>query len=87
MQIASRECLNCLLYSGDNVGLCATSPTSRYETTYGVLLLSRKELKNTAAKGFTVDSHIRGFLQASVRLSFILDVKCIIQFIDTNLAM
>ena len=64
----SQQCRNCIsiyLVVGDFTS-CLTEPADRYQTSYGLMLLSRKELKDTQASGFTSQSQFRGYLRATV---------------------
>lgn len=51
-----------------SVQTCSTSEekASRYEMTFGLMILSKKELSNTSVEGFNNRSQFRGFLQATV---------------------
>ena len=63
----SLTCRNCiLLNSGSEIGLCASTPASRFDTNYGLMLLSRKELKNTNVALYNSQSQFRAYLEASV---------------------
>ena len=48
---------------------CLTIPASNFEKTYGLMLLSKKELINSTANPFTNQSQIRGYLTASVSIA------------------
>ena len=64
-------CVICLLLGPDTTGnesQCLADPASRYEKTYGLMILSTKELKNPLAQGQNNQSQIRGLLTASVRI-------------------
>ena len=68
-------CKNCvLLYSESNITICESLPASRFDTNYGLLLLSRKELKNTNVAPYNSQSQFRAYLEASVSVQFIVHV-------------
>ena len=62
----SVECKRCISLNGLN-SMCATEPAANYETTYGILLLSKRPLSNTFVEGYFPESEFRGFIRASVR--------------------
>ena len=69
-QQVSESCLLCLI---DNVlvtsdSQCLTTPASDYEMTYGLMILSKKELKNQTVMPHNNQSQMRGILTASVRI-------------------
>lgn len=60
-------CSDCMVLNpGELVSNCLSSPASRYERNYGLMLLSRKPLTDTRASGFLPESQIRGYLEATV---------------------
>lgn len=64
----SPRCRDCIgVYSITNQQVeCLTLPASRFETNYGLMLLSTKELNNSVASGFNPQSQFRGYLATSV---------------------
>ena len=82
----SQQCADCIslqlptLGSGGSLDLCATDPADFYTTTYGLMLLSRKELKDTRAFPFSPESQLRGYLEATVSLQFTI-VMCLLIFL------
>lgn len=72
-----RDCV--VLHVATGPGICVESPASRFETNYGLMILSRKELKNTNASGYNPLSQFRGYLEASVSLALILSSFLYIQ--------
>ena len=64
----SEECSLCLAYEASvtNTTECSTLLASNYEQTFGLMIISKKELKNPTADRFNNHSMIRGFLTASV---------------------
>jgi hypothetical protein len=58
----------CLLleFNSSNETECLTIPASNFERTFGLMLLSKKELLNPTANPFNNYSQIRGYLTASV---------------------
>ena len=65
----ARPCILCLLYDFivDNETRCRTAPAGNYERTFGLMILSKKELKNTTVIPQNDQSQLRGILTASVR--------------------
>ena len=65
-----QPCLLCLLYDFivTNETRCVTEITSNYERTFGLMILSTKELKNPMVIPQNNQSQLRGILTASVRL-------------------
>ena len=66
----SKSCLLCFV---DNVlvtsdSSCLTAPARDYEITYGLMILSKKELKNQTVMPHNNQSQMRGILTASVRI-------------------
>ena len=69
-------CRECVIFSMgislQSVSSCSTTEkASRYETTYGLMLLSKKEMKVTDYGGITNQSQFRGYLKATVSLLYI----------------
>ena len=69
----SAECKFCLvLQAGTNYGnaaACATEPAAYYGRSFGLLLLSKKEILSKHAEGYLGNaSEVRGYYQASVSL-------------------
>ena len=68
-QQLSKSCLLCLfdhvLVTSDSP--CLTTPASDYEMTYGLMIISKKELKSQTVMPHNNQSQIRGILTASVR--------------------
>ena len=64
----SQPCRDCLAVSGEaGPTMCPTVfPAARFETNYGLMLLSKKKLENRASSGFNNQSQFRGYLEASV---------------------
>ena len=60
----SQECADCISTLGPNV--CLASPADRFQRTYGLMLLSRRELKDTRASGYNPQSQFHGYLRATV---------------------
>ena len=62
------HCLLCLEleFLVTNQSRCLTDPASRYQKTYGLMMLSTKELKNPLAQGQNNQSQHRGLLTATV---------------------
>ena len=62
------ECTLCLFLetSITNETMCRASPASSYENTFGLMILSKKELINPRSSPFNNQSSIRGYLAASV---------------------
>ena len=65
-----QPCLLCLFYNFiiTNETRCLTDVTSNYERTFGLMILSTKELKNPMVIPHNSQSQLRGILTASVRL-------------------
>lgn len=63
-------CILCLVYEMTTTEQtqCRTSPVSNYEKTYGLMLLSKKQLINPRVNSYINQSQIRGYLSASVSL-------------------
>ena len=63
-----QSCRDCIgVYSITNqIEECVNLPASRFETNYGLMLLSTKELINGTTSGFIPQSQFRGYLEASV---------------------
>ena len=64
-------CSLCLLFEGSTTDdtQCRTSPASNFEKTFGLMLLSKKELLNPRANPYNNQSLIRGYLTASVKIT------------------
>lgn len=67
----STECKLCLLInigtSNGSIEKCVTEPVTNYERTFGLMLLSKKEIIVGRAQGYLGDdSEARGFYQASI---------------------
>ena len=66
----SVPCLLCFTFQTSlsiNETECTTILASNYDRTFGLMLLSNKELKNSTVHPFNNQSQARGFLTASVR--------------------
>lgn len=76
----SKECKFCLVVqvgTSDGVGACAVKPAADYGRSFGLLLLSKKEIVSQRAEGYLGNvSEIRGYYQASVSL-LILTLKSV----------
>ena len=70
IQSLSESCRQCVILTGGDIqaaSRCAAEPASRYVPTYGLLMLSKLELTETKVEGYTPQSQLRGFMQATVR--------------------
>ena len=61
-------CRNCILLQQATFFLCASFPASRFDTNYGLMILSRKELNNAKVTLYNPASQFRAYLEASVSL-------------------
>lgn len=62
----SRECRLCLFVNLD-ITTCTIEPFSNYETTFGLMLFSKKPMSNGQSRGYLGElSDSRGFYQATV---------------------
>ena len=79
----SAECKFCLVVqvgTADGITACAAEPAADYGRSFGLLLLSKKEILSSHAEGYLGNvSEVRGYYQASVSLypvlSFIIIVR------------
>ena len=73
------SCNLCLFFevNSSNETECVTT-ASDYEKTFGLMLLSKKELINPTANPFNNQSLIRGYLTASVKISHVLFVTTVV---------
>ena len=66
----SFECKYCIIFhlgTTGNISRCSYDPAVNYEKTYGLMLLSKKEITENKTDGYLGNvSQARGFLQASV---------------------
>lgn len=71
----SAECKLCLLInigSNGSIGNCMKEPKTNYERSFGLMLLSKKEINASRVQGYLGDdSEARGFYQASVSLCLV----------------
>ena len=61
----SLECRGCLTLNGPSA-VCTIEPAARYDITYGLLLLSKRQLSSTSVERYFPQSEFRGFIRASV---------------------
>jgi hypothetical protein len=66
----SAECKLCLLLNvATGLTNCVTEPVTNYEQSFGLMLLSKKEINASRIQGYLGNvSEARGYLQASVSL-------------------
>ena len=73
LEALSGECASCFelyLSSPSGISTCLIDPAYRYEKTYGgLMMISKKELKDTQASGYTDQSWYKGYLKATVSSS------------------
>ena len=68
-------CSICLLMATIDISVCLADPASRYERTYGLMLLSTKELINPLVQGQNNQSQRRGLITASVSIQLLLSLS------------
>ena len=61
----SLGCRGCLSLNGPSAA-CTTEPAATYDTTYGLLLLSKRRFSSTSVERYFPQSEFRGFIRASV---------------------
>ena len=61
------DCISIQLLAPAGFASCANEPAGRYERGYGLMLLSRKPLRDTRISDYNVQNQFRGYLQATVR--------------------
>ena len=62
------DCITLYLPSPSGFTACLSDSADRFERHYGLMLISRRELKNTKVSGFNPLSQFRGYLKATVSL-------------------
>ncbi len=63
-------CQECSILNPTSFLECGNEPASRYRRSFGLMLLSRKELINPMTSPYLPQSNIRGYLSASVSLHY-----------------